>query len=155
MRFALNECYRNFYELNHSKITFSDISWAMLRCCVFRVFLIVYLLTTIKYTYLVNADTWYVTSYIFKYLAFITDPSLGRLRLLVKVKRSKIVLAYPFIWVLYIKYNIERMSTVVFTLMYTTSMEVYAGIVLVCFSSPDNSHLSDGGSVRTETCWRM
>lgn len=47
------------------------------------------------------------------------------------------------------------MATVIFILIYTTSLNVCAGIVLGCFISPDNSNLPDSGSVRTETCWRM
>ena len=127
----------------------------MLKCCVFRVFLIPYLLTTTKYSYLVNADTWYDTIYILQHLAFITEPPLGILRFLGTVKRPKTVVAYPFVCALYINHNIAKMSTVIFILIYTTSLNIYAGIVLGCFTSPDNSNHPDGGSVRTETCWRM
>jgi hypothetical protein len=53
------------------------------------------------------------------------------------------------------KHNIKTMSDVVFILMYTISLNIYAGTVLGCFTSPDNSHHPDSGSVRTATCWRM
>jgi hypothetical protein len=86
-----------------------------------------------------NADTCYITTYILQHLAFITEPSLGKLLFLGKVKRPKTVPPYRFMCAQHINHNIEKIFAIDFISMYIPSLNLYAGRVLGCFTSPDNT----------------
>ena len=111
MHLPLSECYRTFYDLMYSRITCSDIPWALLRCCVFHVFLFQYLLTTNKIN--LPGKCRYLVCYILHYpKSCLYNWSMIRdVTILDKVKRPKSLLACPLICALFIKHNIETMAT--------------------------------------------